>query len=371
MTTVDQAAVGALIERARRDVDSGLLPAAQLALALDGEIVVSEALGDCTPDTRFHMYSAVKPTVALTVMELAAQGLVDLDSPVAAVLETFGAHDKQSITVSQVMLHAGGFPYARLSRDEICDRGSRLRAYGSWRTDWAPGTRFEYHPTTAHWVLADIITEVTGRPYVEVITERVLAPAGCDRWLGVMPDDDGRRLADVAAVGTGPSRHELAAVGLDEIPDLGVTEQVLTAFNLHWMRAAAVPGGGGVASAAEIARWYQAVTHNTGGFLRRGVHDDAMTVRLSLPDWTGTPVNRSHAFVLAGDDGKEAMRGHGHGASPLAFGHGGAKGQIAFADPATGMSFAYLTNGLDRNDLASNRRRVALSAKALACVRAG
>ncbi|MXZ99486.1 MAG: beta-lactamase family protein, partial [Acidimicrobiaceae bacterium] len=52
-----------------------------------------------------------------------------------------------------------------------------------------------------------------------------------------------------------------------------------------------------------------------------------------------------------------------------AFGHGGAAGQIAWADPASGISFAYLTNGLDRNDLASARRRVALSTRALACVR--
>ncbi|MYB03794.1 MAG: beta-lactamase family protein, partial [Acidimicrobiaceae bacterium] len=51
-----------------------------------------------------------------------------------------------------------------------------------------------------------------------------------------------------------------------------------------------------------------------------------------------------------------------------AFGHGGAAGQVAWADPASGFSFAYLTNGLDRNDLASARRRVALSTRALACV---
>ncbi|MYL04616.1 MAG: beta-lactamase family protein, partial [Acidimicrobiaceae bacterium] len=51
-----------------------------------------------------------------------------------------------------------------------------------------------------------------------------------------------------------------------------------------------------------------------------------------------------------------------------AFGHGGAAGQVPWADPASGFSFAYLTNGLDRNDLASARRRVALSTRALACV---
>lgn len=363
---IDAKAVNALVERARREVDSGLLPAAQLAVAFEGEIVVSEALGDCTTGTRFHTYSAVKPSVALTVMELAAEGLFDLDAPVSRVLPAFTGNGKEAITVSQVMLHAGGFPHARVGRAETTDRAARLAAYASWRTDWEPGTRFEYHALSAHWVLADIITEVTGRPHAEVIAERVMAPAGCSRWLGTAIDDQAD-VADVVGVGSAPTAEELAALGLDELPD-GVGTEMLLAFNLPWLRAAGVPGGGGIARATEMARWYQAVLHNPDGFLHPEVRADAMVVRQNHPDWTGTPANRSHGFVLAGDDGKAGMRGHGHGASAQAFGHGGAAGQAAWADPASGISFAYLTNGLDRNDLASARRRVALSTRALGCV---
>ncbi len=365
MTGIDDKAVSALIERARREVDSGLLPAAQFALAFEGEIVVSEALGDCTADTRFHMYSAIKPSVALTAMELAAEGLFDIGAPVRDVLESFGSNGKGAVTVSQVLLHAGGFPYAPLGRTEVTDRAARLAAYASWRIDWASGTRFEYHPLTAHWVVADIIAEVTGRPYADVIAERVTAPAGCSRWLGIGIDDQAD-VADVVSVGSEPTPAELAALGLDKLPG-GVSEEALMAFNRPWVRAIGVPGGGGIARADEMARWYQAVLHNTDGFLHAEVRRDAMVVRQDHPDWTGTPANRSHAFVLAGDDGKAAIRGHGHGASAGAFGHGGAAGQIAWADPATGLSFAYLTNGLDRNDLASARHRVALSTRALAC----
>lgn len=367
MTGIDGKAVGALLERARREVDSGLLPAAQFALAHEGEIVLSEALGDCTTDTRFHTYSAVKPSVALTAMQLAAEGLFDVGAPVSDVLEAFGGNGKDAITVSQVMIHSGGFPYAPVSRAETTDRSARLAAYATWRTDWEPGTRFEYHALTAHWVLADIITEVTGRPYVDVIAERVMEPAGCSQWLGIGIDEQAD-VADVVAVGSRPTAAELAALGVDELPD-GVGEEVLLVFNRPWLRAAGVPGGGGIARAAEMARWYQAVLHNTGGFLHPDARSDAMVVRQNHPDWTGTPANRSHAFQLAGGDGKAGMRGYGHGASAEAFGHSGAGGQIAWADPAAGISFAYFTNGLDRNDLASARRRVALSTRALACLK--
>ena len=107
--------------------------------------------------------------------------------------------------------------------------------------------------------------------------------------------------------------------------------------------------------------------HNSGDMLRPEVRQDAMVVRQRHPDWTGTPSCRSRAFVLAGDDGKAGRRGHARNASPGAFGHSGAKGQIAWADPATGVSFAYLTNGMDRNELAALRRSTALSTKALDC----
>lgn len=370
--SLDPTAVDDLLARVRQDVESGLLPAAQLALACHGEVVVSEAFGDCTADSRFHMYSAVKPTVALTALELAAEGAFDLEAPVSDVLAGFGANGKGGITMSQVMLHAGGFPHAPLRVEAWSDRPARLEAYRRWRTTWAPGTRFEYHATSAHWVLADMIAEVTGRHHREVIAERLLTPAGCQNWLAFDPSDPSAPsgVTDVVPVGSEPDLEQLArALGVDELPDTEVTMEALTAFNDPALRAAANPGGGGMATAADLARWYQAVLGNSDGLLRPEVREEAVTVRQNRPDWLGVPVNRSRAFVLAGDDGRANFRGFGHQNSPGAFGHGGAKGQIGWADPATGASFAYFTNGLDRDDLALGRRSVGISTRAAACLR--
>ena len=67
---------------------------------------------------------------------------------------------------------------------------------------------------------------------------------------------------------------------------------------------------------------------------------------------------------MAGDDGKAAFRGFGRAVSPRAFGHNGAGGQVAWADPDNGLSFCYLTNGLDANVLRQGRRGTSLSSKA-------
>ncbi len=76
---------------------------------------------------------------------------------------------------------------------------------------------------------------------------------------------------------------------------------------------------------------------------------------------------RALGIAVAGGDGKANMRGFGRTNSADSFGHPGFGGQTAWADPATGISFGYLTNGFDRNDIREGRRQVALSSLAAAC----
>ncbi len=48
--------------------------------------------------------------------------------------------------------------------------------------------------------------------------------------------------------------------------------------------------------------------------------------------------------------GEDRMwRGFSNLCSPRAFGHMGAGGQVSWADPESGLSFVYLTNGADQN----------------------
>ncbi len=343
--------VEALLERCHSEIDAGRSPGAQLAVGFDSEIVIFEAFGDATLDQRFHTYSAVKPTVSLTVMLLAHDGHFDLQAPVADVLEPFGANGKQHITISQVLLHAGGFPYAPLGAAAFTDRQARLDRYAGWRTDWEPGSAFEYHPESAHWVLADLIAEATGRHHADVITERVMAPAGQPAWLAIAEADQGD-VVTVESIGTPTDPEEFKARFGIEMPDLGITTELLLAFNRPDVRAAGHPGGGGIAGAAQMASWYQAILHDDGTILPPEVRADALhTVRQIHPDVMGVPSRRTHAFVLAGDEPGAAARGFGYGTSPEAFGHNGAKGQRVWADPVSGLSFAFMTRGLEEDDL--------------------
>ena len=70
--------VDALLTRARREIDAGLLPSCQVALARHGEIELFEAFGDATTDTRYIVYSTTKAFVASLVWQLIGEGLVDV-----------------------------------------------------------------------------------------------------------------------------------------------------------------------------------------------------------------------------------------------------------------------------------------------------
>jgi len=369
---LDAEALEALFTRVQQDVDAGRLPSCQLALARAGRIAVWRAFGDAPVESRYVMFSATKAVVAGAVWILIGEGLLDITLPVAAVIPEFAPNGKDAITVEQVMLHTSGFPRAPFNALDWDDRERRLARFSKWRCNWEPGTRYEYHPTSAHWVLAEIIERCTGGDFRVFIRERILDPLGLvGLQIGVPVDEQGD-INDLVLTGENATPDELeAAIGVRSLPLTEVTPDALMSFNRAEVRAVGVPGGGGVTTAADLALYYQALLSDPAGIWKPEVLADVTgNVRNRLPDYLGVPANRSLGLVIAGDDGKASVRGLGHTVSPRAFGHNGAGGQIAWADPETGLSFCYLTNGLDQHVIREARRTTGIASRAANCVTA-
>jgi CubicO group peptidase (beta-lactamase class C family) len=369
MMTLDATAVGALLARARRDVEDGLLPSCQVALGLDGKVVLHEVFGDAALDTRYTIFSATKPFVASVVWQLIGEGRLDPATRVAEILPSFGTNGKDVITLDHVLQHTAGFPRATLGAPLWDTHEGRAEAFARWRLNWDVGTAFEYHPTSAHWVLAEMVHAVTGTDHTDAVRTRVAEPLGLTGFtLGVAPDDNAG-IAELVAVGEPATPDELeAALGV-RVVDVGeVTEEALLGLNRPEARRVGLPGGGAVATAADVVTFYQALLEDQAGLWDPEVLTDVTSVvRNTFPDLMGVPANRTRGLIVAGDDGRSNMRGMGRTVSPAAFGHNGAGGQLAWADPATGLSFCYLTNGLDRNLLREHRRGTALGSMAAVC----
>ncbi|MHB8466113.1 MAG: serine hydrolase domain-containing protein [Acidimicrobiales bacterium] len=367
--TIVSERVDELLRRCRQDVDQGVLPSCQVALALEGEVVVEEAFGAATTATRYAVFSSTKPFVASVVWQLIAEGAVDPAKRVAEYLPEFATNGKDVITVEQVMLHTSGFPAAPLGPPEWSTSAGRRKVFERWRLNWEPGTRFEYHPTSAHWVLAEIINAVTNKDYRDELEARVTGPLGLPRVLGIAPGDQ-HHIALLEVCGEPATPEELEkAIGIRELPVTEVTDAALVSFNHQDVRAVGVPGGGGIMRASDLARFYQGLLHNPGGIWDPALLADVTgRVRNTFPDpMLGVSANRALGVIVAGSDGKSNYRGLGHTVSPRAFGHNGAAEQIAWADPETGLSFGYCTNGIDAHMLRQWRRGSAVASRAGLC----
>jgi CubicO group peptidase (beta-lactamase class C family) len=373
---VDSEKLEAVFARARRDVEDGTLRSAQVAVARHGRLAGVRTFGTvrheggqdevpATNDTLYTIFSCTKAIVGAATWALCEEGLLRIEERVAEIIPEFGTNGKEGITVEQVMLHIAGFPYAPFTPFDWDDREKRLRRFASWRLNWEPGTRFEYHATSAHWVLAEIIERRTGRDFRAYIRERILEPAGVEELYIGLPASENRRVADV--------RHLIPPT-----PPPGgwgeVTPEAVRTFNRPEVRAVGVPGGGGIGGAAQLALFYQALVNGGEGpsgrrILKPETIEWATQVRTKefhrVPI-LGHPVNRALTVVVAGDDGNMNLRGFGRTCSPRAFGHGGAGGQIGWCDPATGISLGYCTEGF-LDEILQGRRITAISSLAAQC----
>lgn len=367
-SNIDRSALQSLRERIQREVDDGRIPAGQLAVGLHGEVVHTECFGDATDSTRFAVFSCTKAFLAGAVWQLMGEGSLEPDTPVTDLVPDFAA--AEGVTLWNLLTHTGGFPYAPLGPPSWDTRSARLAKFAEWKLQYAPGERFEYHPTAGHWILAEMVEVVEGLDYREVVRSRVLEPLELEGFLlGEQARD--AEVAPLTMVGEPPTSEEIFEVfGIEELEMGEVTPEILLGFNEPSVRAVGIPGGGGVSDAASLASYYQALLHNALDLWDPAVlAEGTQKVHCSLPDpMLGHASNRTLGLILAGDDGKTALRGMGHGVSPRAFGHNGAAGQIAWADPATGMSFAFCTSGVELNPIREARRTAAIATRAAALV---
>ncbi|MEX2080738.1 MAG: serine hydrolase domain-containing protein, partial [Dehalococcoidia bacterium] len=203
---VDPEKLEAVFARARRDVDDGVLESCAVAVARDGKLAGHRWYGhavqggtDRAVDERtlFSIFSSTKAIVGVAVWALFEDGLLRLEERVAEIIPEFGSNEKDAVTVEQVMLHIGGFPLAPFAMPGWHSKEARLEAFGRWRLTFEPGSQFQYHATSAHWVLAEIIERRTGSDFRDYIRGRILDPMGLEDLHVGLAEEQHERIADM------------------------------------------------------------------------------------------------------------------------------------------------------------------------------
>ncbi|RYY15302.1 MAG: class A beta-lactamase-related serine hydrolase, partial [Alphaproteobacteria bacterium] len=224
---------------------------------------------------------------------------------------------------------------------------------------WEPGTGYAYHALTHGWLVGELIRRITGRSVGAAFAEAIARPLDASAWIG-LPQG---QAVPVAHLQVAPQLAGLwdavSALDTEETPNwlyramtLGraLPAALVTpegGFNDPRLHAAEVPGAGGIATARALASIWSATVTPTDGvtLLSPDIVDRAtVTVTEGPPVFPAPPPYARWGMGFQLDSpARRYLTAEG-------FGHDGAGGQSAFADPIHKLGFAFLTNWLEAGD---------------------
>jgi CubicO group peptidase (beta-lactamase class C family) len=289
-------------------------------------------------------FSVAKGLTATCIHRLVEQGRLDIDRPVAHYWPEFGCNGKQSITTRMVLTHRAGLAAidGELTLAQVLAWEPVVAAIAAQSPNWPPGTVHGYHARSFGWILGEIVRRITGRSLGRYFAEEIAAPPGLRLWIG-LPQAEIRNCARLIPP-AGGSAAVAALLGADSLTARVMSgPSGLFSYDETWNRGevlrAEIPSSNGVGEARSLARFYAALLGEIGGVRLLGPAQlaKACEVQVRGPD----------KVIL-----RESCFGLGYALQPFlapsagehSFGHAGAGGAVAFADPDAGLGFAYVMN---------------------------
>ena len=342
---------------------------AALAIRHRGELVVDLWAG--TRDERSRapweettpsvIFSCTKGLVSILAARLVQEGRLDYQAPVAQYWPEFAAAGKEGVRVKDLLAHRSGLsaPREPLTTAKIIDWPVVVAQLAAQGPLWEPDTGYAYHAITHGWLAGEVIRRVTGLSVGAYFAQLIAEPLHVDAWIG-LPNGMHDRVAHMQVGSTLAQLVEMQAAartpGVTDWSEIAMTlggalaPELITAdegFNDPAVQAAEIPGAGGIATARALATIWSATVVPTDGVRLLGseVLGSATVVQSEGPpvwDVPGPWPRWGMGFQLD----SEARRF----LTSDSFGHDGAGGQSAFADPGSQVGFAYLTNQMEAID---------------------
>jgi CubicO group peptidase (beta-lactamase class C family) len=312
-------------------------------------------------DTMVTMFSTTKGVASLAVAVAHSRGLLDYDAPVASYWPEFAANGKDAVTVRQLLSHQAGLAVIDRPLDLaiLADLDALAVALAEQKPAWEPGTRHGYHGISLGWYEGELLRRVdpARRSLGRFFAEEIAKPLGIDFHIGLPDGVDESRLAFVH----GYRKWELP-LHMHQMPPpfvagflnpRSVTARAfanpkvlseLEGYNRPDVRRLELPAANGTGEARAVARAYGAMA--TGG-------DELGVTRATLDalEQPARPPSGGLRDVVLRLDSifslgyvKSFPKFRFGTAAGRAYGTPGAGGSFGFADPDTGIGFAYAMN---------------------------
>ena len=337
---------------------SGMDRGASVAVRHKGQLVVDlvgghrdkEGTVPYDADTLNIVFSTTKGITALAVAMCVERGLINYNEKMSTYWPEFAAKGKGNLTVAQVLAHRGGIFTVEgpITLAEALDWDTITSRLADTTPFFEPNSTHGYHALTYGWLGGELVRRVTGKSIGEFVASEIVAPLGVELWIG-LPEEHEHRVAHLMAhpIPTfppeiakfmndhgGPGSEAATALSLNGAFGPG-------AFNKREVHAAQIPGANGITNAKSLATIYAAVIGEVNGVRLLG--DD--TLRLATTSETpegeadrilGHKTVFGKGYMLHSDRNKYA--------GPGSFGHDGAGGSVAFAQPSRQLAMAYVMN---------------------------
>jgi uncharacterized protein YbbC (DUF1343 family)/CubicO group peptidase (beta-lactamase class C family) len=314
-----------------------------------GNRAVAPTVESMTIDTIFDMASLTK-VVATTsaVMMLVEEGKIRLSDPVAQFIPTFAKYGKGGVTVRHLLTHMSGLrPDVDLG-DPWVGYDAAIALAGEEVLVTPPGRRFVYSDI-GFFLLADIVSKVSGQPFDQFVKSRLFEPLGMK---------DTTFLPAAALRGRIAPTEVCTPYGW---PCAGPDAAMLrgTVHDPTARRMGGVAGHAGLFSTADdTARFARMLLH--GGELDGVRVMSPLTVaRMTSPS---TPADESNVRGLGWDMDSSFSSNRGELLPVGSFGHTGFTGTSIWVDPATQVFVVFMSNRVHpdgKGDVTPLRARVA------------
>jgi len=290
------------------------------------------------------VFSATKGVTAICAHWLVERGELDLDAKVSHYWPEFATNGKADIPVRWVLSHRAGLAMIEgdLTLEQALDGEPVVEAIAAQAPNWEPGTAHGYHVRSYGWIVGEIVRRITGATIGELLRREIAEPLGLDFWIG-LPEAQHARCAELIPPegGMDALAQILGAESLTARAMSGPSD--LFNYDEMWNRpevlAAELPSSNGVGNARALARLYAATVGEVDGnrVLAPQTVEIAREEQSEGPDKVILVPSR---FAL----GFSLPPMLSAACGPACFGHPGAGGSLAFADPDAELGFGYVMN---------------------------
>ncbi|MEX1118114.1 MAG: serine hydrolase domain-containing protein [Terrimicrobiaceae bacterium] len=343
----------------------GLECGAALSVWRDGEECVTlfggfqdqKRMVPWTARTRVLVWSATKGPSSACVVHALERGGISMETPVSDIWPTFAANGKSGIRIREVLGHRAGLAALTDRAVRFDDPQAVAEALAAQKPLWEPGTGHGYSPRAFGYLLDEICRRISGLTVGAYWRKHFGDPLGLDFWIG-LPENENvaqmlpPRLTASAGEKTAFERA-YAEPGSPTNSAFSTPAGLLTAsaMNRPEIRAGSYPAFGGIGSASSLAKFYGMLACDGQWEGQHFFSSDSMNqLKTRVSDGWDLVLQRETAFS-AGlmmdplSEGQKIRETFGPGLS--AFGHPGAGGSLAFADPVHKIGFAYVMNQME------------------------